>query len=59
MKLGWKTVAGGILWGLAVAASPEGAHIAGPVVSGVAQGIGIILTAFGIRHAIAKNGQGV
>lgn len=59
MKFGWKTVGGAILWGLAVAASPDGAHIAGPVLSGVAQGIGIILTALGIRHAIAKNGAGV
>ena len=58
MKLGFKTFIGALIWGVGVAASPEGAHIVGPTVAGVAQGVGIILTALGIRHAVAKNGSG-
>lgn len=59
MKFGWKSIFGALLWGIGVASSPDGAHLVGPAVAGVAQGIGIILTAVGLRHAVAKNGAGV
>ena len=58
MRFGWKTLTGALLWGIGVAASPDGAALVGPAISGVAQGVGIILTAVGLRHATAKNGQG-
>lgn len=52
--LAWKTITGAIVWAVGIAAAPEHAGLLGPVWSGVAQGLGVILTALGLRHAIAK-----
>jgi hypothetical protein len=53
-----KTIWGGILAALSFALSPAGLAILPPKVTGVATGVGIILTTVGVRHAIAKNGTG-
>lgn len=58
MKLGVKTFLGCIIWGVGMIASPDGAAIVGEKVATVAQAIGGVLAALGIRHAVSKNGTG-
>ena len=57
MKLGAKTFLGCIIWGIGMIASPDGAAIVGEKVATVAQAVGGVLAALGIRHAVAKNGS--
>lgn len=54
MKLGWKTITGGLLYGIGIASQPDVLAILPPQAGGLVQAIGVVLAALGIRHAIAK-----
>lgn len=58
MTGGWKTILGALL--VAVAPVVE-QYKPGAIGAGVqvVQGLGVILAALGLRHAISKNGKGV
>lgn len=58
MTGGWKTILGAILVAVAPVIDQWKPGAIGAGVS-VVQGIGTILAAVGLRHAISKNGKGV
>lgn len=53
-----KTVFGGFLAVMAWAAQPQVLNVLPVKVSQIIMGIGVLLSVFGVRQAIAKNGTG-
>lgn len=54
MKLGWKTIAGGIVAAFGFMSKPEVLSILPEKAAGVVTAIGTVLAVIGARHAIAK-----
>lgn len=55
---GWKTILGALLVAVAPVVEKEIPGVTEKAVS-IFQGLGVILAALGLRHAISKNGKGV
>jgi len=55
VKLGWKTLTGGLLVALGIAGSPAVLAFLPLKAAGIIEAAGALLAAIGVRHAIAKS----
>lgn len=53
-----KTIWGTVILVLGWMSNPEVLNVLPPKVAAIVSGIGALLASIGLRHAIAKNGQG-
>lgn len=52
LRIGWKTIGGGLLQAIALCASPLVTGIIGVKVAGIIGAVGVVLEKFGVRSAI-------
>lgn len=53
-KLGWKTILGAAIWGIGQLGGPDVLGILNDAVGNATSAIGGVLSAIGLRHAVAK-----
>lgn len=58
VKFGWKTITGAVVTALGWLAQPQVLQLLPEKVSYIVTAAGAVLTAVGIRHAVAKNAAG-
>ncbi len=54
MKFGWKTITGAVVWAVGMLSQPEVFAILPDSVGKVIMAVGGVLSAVGLRHAVAK-----